>query len=386
MIGRFRMTLRAQLIVAMVSCVLATVVIATVSSIYLEDMFMTSFSDKLSPAARKLNDDINAFKVPADYSAVPELIQRGKAFEKESENYGVLITVLIGGASLLAGILIALIIAPRIGRPLEAVSAAAQRVADGDLSARIDAKAGGVGETANLIDSFNRMASSLERFQRQSVESSAAIAHELRTPLTILQGRLQGMVEGVFETKPRDLEGLIDQVESLSRIVSDLNIVSLAQAGRLSVHQEPVWLEESMASLLHTVMPDLEKAGLIVEADLRPANGFADASRVRQAALVLIENVKRHAAAGGSIRVETGVDERQAFIRVLDRGPGINPDSADRMFEPFWRSEASRSRATGGSGLGLSVVASIASAHGGSVSAAPRDGGGAVFELRLPRS
>ncbi len=99
MIGRFRMTLRAQLIVAMVSCVLATVVIATVSSIYLEDMFMTSFSDKLSPAARKLNDDINAFKVPADYSAVPELIQRGKAFEKESENYGVLITVLIGGAS-----------------------------------------------------------------------------------------------------------------------------------------------------------------------------------------------------------------------------------------------------------------------------------------------
>ncbi len=230
------------------------------------------------------------------------------------------------------------------------------------------------------------MASSLERFQRQSVESSAAIAHELRTPLTILQGRLQGMVEGVFETKPRDLEGLIDQVESLSRIVSDLNIVSLAQAGRLSVHQEPVWLEESMASLLHTVMPDLEKAGLIVEADLRPANGFADASRVRQAALVLIENVKRHAAAGGSIRVETGVDDRQAFIRVLDRGPGINPDTVDRMFEPFWRSEASRSRATGGSGLGLSVVASIASAHGGSVSAAPRDGGGAVFELRLPRS
>jgi two-component system, OmpR family, sensor histidine kinase AdeS len=383
---RFRLKLRTQLVIAMIACVLATATIAIIASIVLEDIFVTSFTDTLSPAARKLNDDIDALRVPTDYSAVPELMQKGKAFNKDSENYGLIITGIIGGASILVGILIALIIAPRIGKPLDAVSVAAQRVADGDLTARIDAKAGGVGETIKLINSFNQMATSLENYQRQSIESSAAIAHELRTPLTVLQGRLQGMIEGVFETKPRDLEGLIGQVNSLSRIVSDLNIVSLAQAGRLTVHQEPVWLEEIVASLIHTVLPDLEAAGLVIETDLQPANGLADPSRVQQATLALIDNVKRHGAAGGSIRIETGIEKRQAFIRVLDRGPGLAPEIAARIFEPFSRGEGSRSRETGGTGLGLSVVASIASAHGGTVSASPREGGGTAFEMKLLRS
>jgi two-component system, OmpR family, sensor histidine kinase AdeS len=381
---KLRLGLRTQLIIAMVICVIGTVLVSTVTSIVASDAIMAGYEEGLSPAARKLNDTIERFRIPTDFSAAPELIRKGQKLDQESENIGLWVGIGISAASALIGILIALFLATKIGRPLEAVSAAARRVADGDLTARIDIKVGGAGETNKLIHNFNTMARALERYDRQSSESTAAVAHELRTPLAILRGRLQGMREGLFKTEGSDIDGLIQQVESLTQIVNDLNTVSLAQAARLDIETAPVDVADVIETLARAVEPDLHAAGLSLETALSSVTAQADENRLRQATLALINNARSHGGTGGVVRLETGGDQDGPYIRVLDRGPGLPDGDADRLFDPFWRSDASRSRASGGSGLGLSVVASIVRAHGGSVHANPRIGGGAVFEIRLP--
>jgi two-component system, OmpR family, sensor histidine kinase AdeS len=381
---KIRVGLRTQLSIAMVICVVITISVATISAIFVSDAIMTDFENSLSPAARALNNEIDAFKVPKNFSAVPELIRASQKFSEDSEVFNLIYPIAIGAASALLGIVIALILANRIGKPLEAVSVAARRVAGGDLSARIDAKEGGAGETSRLIHNFNAMARSLQRFDRQASESTASIAHELRTPLTILRGRLQGMREGLFKTDGANIDGLIAQVDSLTQIVNDLNVVSLAQAGRLDVQLDHIDIAEEIGSLLQTIAPDLKASELTLETALSSVFMDADANRLRQATLALIENVRHHAAIGRVLGLETGADEDGAFIRVLDRGPGFAPEVADRLFDPFWRGEPSRSRLSGGTGLGLSVVASIAHAHHGKAIARPREGGGAIFELKFP--
>jgi two-component system, OmpR family, sensor histidine kinase AdeS len=383
---RSRLGLRSQLIIAMMICIVATVAISIAATVYFIERQRIDYEQRLSPRARKAQAEIDASRIPTDLAAVREIFDADKRATDESEYLGNLALLTVAFVSILVGSLIAIVLAIRIGRPLQSVSAAAQRVASGDLTARADPAVGGAGETVDLIENFNAMAASLAAFERQSVENSAAIAHELRTPLTILRGRLQGMVEGVFKTERRDLEGLIAQVESLTQIVNDLNIVGLAQAGRLHINVAPIDLAQEMAALLYMVEPDLATAQMAVEVALAPAAAHADANRVRQAALALIDNARSHAQSGGVVRVETAVVGDYAIIRVLDRGPGLVAEAAARVFEPFWRGDASRSRTSGGSGLGLSVVSSIAKAHRGSVRAEPREGGGAVFEILLPRA
>jgi two-component system sensor histidine kinase BaeS/two-component system sensor histidine kinase AdeS len=274
----------------------------------------------------------------------------------------------------------------RLARPLEQVAHAARRVAQGDLDARAEPVRDSSLELRQLVDDFNRMADSLAASRRELKESTAAIAHELRTPLTILRGRLQGIHDGVFASGPAEITALIQQVESLSRVVEDLRVVSLAGAASLALERRSVELATEVENLLPVIEPDLHALGMRLELDLRPAPVHADPQRLRQMLICLLDNARRYASEGGVVRIETHSAGDAGVLRVLDRGAGFPPGGAERAFERFWRSEASRSRQTGGSGLGLSVVRAIADAHGGQAHAANRPDGGALLEVRLPAS
>ena len=384
MMKRFRFGLRTQLVLGMITCIVLTVGITMALGDILVNWYEQELARGLSPAAIKANAEVENFTLPNDRDASRELLARAKDVEDDLEFINYLLFAGIAAVSILLTSVIGVFLANRIGKPLDAVSLAATKVAGGDLSARADSGGGGSGETARLIENFNLMAASLERFERQSVESSAAIAHELRTPLTILRGRLQGMLDGIFKRESNDIELLIGQVDSLTQIVNDLSIVSLANAGRLGVMYEYFDLARQVGALVSVVQPSLEASGFRLTMDLQACEVRADPKRIRQATLAMLENARVHAASGLAIHVETLTERNRAIIRIGDRGPGLPPGDPARLFEPFWRSDASRNRASGGSGLGLSVVASIAEAHGGTLHALPRKGGGAVFELRLP--
>jgi two-component system, OmpR family, sensor histidine kinase AdeS len=228
------------------------------------------------------------------------------------------------------------------------------------------------------------MAREMERSEREMRESIAAIAHELRTPLTVLRGRLQGMADGVFVADARGIEGLIFQTNALAQIIEDLRTLSLAMSGRLVMRPTMIDLAFEADRTIDAYSSELSNAGMVAERDLTPVRLAADGARLRQILLALLDNARRYAAAGGIVRVETGSDRDGAFLRVLDKGPGIAAEDAERLFQRFWRADDSRSRDSGGTGLGLAVVKAIAEAHGGRACATPRQGGGACFEVRLP--
>ncbi len=339
---------------------------------------------ELPEPVKRVNAAIAAKKVPRpdDLDAVIKLdLERITSAATLESSTALLIFTLI--AVLFASAFGALM-SRRLGQGLRDVASAARQVAGGDLSARAQPIGGASIEEAQLTRDFNAMARALERADRELKDSTAAIAHELRTPLTILSGRLHGIEDGVFDAGGEQIGSLIAQVDNLTRLVEDLRTVSLANSGRLTLSLAAIDLSDEVERVIAALHPDLKVAGLAVVLDLDAAPMIGDAQRLRQALGAVLANAQRYAANSGDLRIETRSTRDAVILRVLDRGPGLSQEAAARAFERFWRGEQSRARHSGGSGLGLSVVRAIAEAHGGTVSLAPRDGGGAVFEMVLP--
>jgi two-component system, OmpR family, sensor histidine kinase AdeS len=382
-IGRVRnWRLRSQLTLGIVALACLTFVFIRQGSYALDDHFFNAVLADLPPRARAAYESINQFRMP-DFEDLRELNRvwpkRIEAFQRQTE----INLYLLFGVSCLLMAGAAYLVAVRLASPIEKIAEGARRLSAGELSVRIGNQGTWPREAQSLVEDFNQLASSLSASQRAFREANAAIAHELRTPLTILRGRLQGMRDGLFGRSPSDIDGLILQVDALTRIVEDLRVLSLSAASELSVHALPVDLADRAESLLDVLAPDLDGLGMRVERDLRPAPMAGDGQRLGQAILALVDNARRYGASGGVLRVETGLDGDEAFIRVIDHGPGFPPGTGDAAFEPFWRADPSRSRAAGGSGLGLAVVKAIVDAHHGSVRIAGNVPSGAMVELRF---
>lgn len=253
-----------------------------------------------------------------------------------------------------------------------------------DFSARVTASPSSTREVSSLVETFNALATSLDRMEERLRFNNMAIAHELRTPLTILQGALQGMVDGVFPMDRKIVSDLLLQVEGLGKIVEDLRTLSLAIGQKLVMQRQPLDVAAVVETVLAAAKPMLDASRMTVESRLQPARISADPSRIRQAVLALLENTSRYAQSGGWLRCETErLADESVIIRILDRGPGFPEDMDAIAVNPFWRGDPSRSRATGGTGLGLSVVQAIATAHGGHLEFTNRQGGGAVVTVHL---
>ncbi|WP_205908136.1 ATP-binding protein [Rhizobium wuzhouense] len=273
-------------------------------------------------------------------------------------------------------------LARRILAPLESLAISARRIKDGDLSARANPGDHSLGETALLVEDFNAMAQRLQDMAADMTLWNATIAHELRTPLTILKGRLQGMIDGLFEPDERSLNALVLQVDSLARLVEDLRTVTLADSGHLDLRIEPVRLKDEIERLARVIEPELQAEGFELRLRLADIHVPVDAMRIRQVLLALITNARRYARRG-VIEVSLKVERDMTILQVADEGPGLDSDLASSAFEPFRRGSQSGSLEKGGNGLGLSVVRAIVEAHGGKVRYAPSAKGGALFEISL---
>ncbi len=372
-----------QFALVMAACALATVAISNGGLAIFSEWQTYYFLDQLSPEAGQAREDIEAGRTPG-FNELTALQAEASRFNPEMDRGQHLALAVLSVLATAIGVTASFYMALRLVRPLEDVASAARRLSAGDLSARAPTRPGSAGEIGQLVDDFNLMASALEVSERELQISTASIAHELRTPLTILRGRLQGMLDGVFASGEKEVRGLVLQVDQLGRIVDDLQLLSLAATGELYLQKGRVDLAEEVESVITTVRPDFDAAGMCIELDLRPALVIADAARLRQAMLALLDNCRRHAASGGVVRIETARFGEEAILRVLDRGPGLSDEAHARVFERFWRADRFRKGGLGGSGLGLSVVQAIAEAQGGRVRALTRDAGGAMFEIVLP--
>ena len=302
------------------------------------------------------------------------------------------VLVWIGGCGLsLALPLLAAALAVRafrgIARPLSDVMAAADAVAEGDLSVRVPVH--GRGEFDRLAESFNRMIEELERADQQRRNLTADVAHELRTPLHIIQGNLEGILDDVYEPTEEHIGATLDETRLLARLVDDLRTLSLVESGQLLLVWEPVDVIELLADVGTSFSGQAEAAGidLRVEADGDPSTMTvsADVGRLDQVLGNLVANALRHTPAGGTITLRAEPTNGSVRIIVRDTGEGIPAEDLPYIFDRFWRGDRSRSHAGGaGSGLGLAIARQLVWAHGGRIGVESEPGQGTTFTIELP--
>jgi two-component system OmpR family sensor kinase len=277
-------------------------------------------------------------------------------------------------------------------RPLEAIGDTAAAIAAGDLTRRVEpdderTEIGRLGHALNAmltqIESAFRAREASERKLRRFV---ADASHELRTPLAAVRAYAELFTRGA-STRPDDLarsmSGIGRESERMSLLVDDLLLLARLDEGR-PLEREPVELETVVREAVDTAR--MLEPGRPVEVDLEPAQVIGDRDRLRQTIDNLLSNVRAHTPADAAVSVSLQRRNGHAFLTVTDTGPGLSADQAAHVFERFYRTDASRTRASGGVGLGLSIVAAVVEAHGGSVSVDSAPGRGTTFAVELPSS
>lgn len=271
----------------------------------------------------------------------------------------------------------------RIVEPVRRLENAANDLEAGDYARRV--QFAGSDEIASLARAFNGMAEAIERKENLRKQMTSDVAHELRSPLNNLTGYLEAIADGVVEPDADTIASLRDEADLLVRLVADLEQISLADAGRQVLHLQPVRFGAVVASAVAMMQPRARAHDVTIVCDAStPAEVEADPGRMAQVVRNLLENAITHTPSGGEIRVRvTNVDD-EVLLTVVDSGPGIPEEHLPNIFERFYRADPSRTRATGGAGLGLAIVEQLVRVHGGTVSAANAEQGGAKFTIMLP--
>jgi len=296
-----------------------------------------------------------------------------------SVDRGVLLGALV--AAVFAA-LAAFLLARSLSDPLRRLEDGAAVIAAGDLTHRVDVT--GPEEIVALAESFNAMATSLQRAEELRRRMVADVAHEIRNPLAAARVQAEGMAEGVLPAEPARLESLVDDLAHLSRIVDDLQELALAEAGRLSYDMRPLDVA-ALARAEAERARDLAPPGVEVRARVpdEPVTVVGDEGRLSQVLRNLLGNALRHTSQG-HVEVEVVAGEGFAEVLVHDTGPGIDAQALPHIFERFYRADSARAAATGGAGLGLSISRRIVEDHGGEVLARSEPGSGATVGFRLP--
>jgi two-component system OmpR family sensor kinase/two-component system sensor histidine kinase BaeS len=269
--------------------------------------------------------------------------------------------------------------------------AAIDAVADGDLSVRV--REPRRREMHRLANSLNHMIEELERTDQQRRNLTADVAHELRTPIHIIQGNLEGVLDGVYQPTHDHIEATLEETRLLTRLVDDLRTLSLAESGQLPLHRERVDLVDLLTDTTTSFSGQAEAAGInlemtepVCEQDWPDAFVIeGDADRLDQVLSNLLANAIRHTPAGGSIILSTAANDNGIRLTIADTGQGIPPADLPFIFDRFWRGDRARSHSGGvGSGLGLSIASQLIQAHGGHIEVSSQVDQGTTFVITFP--
>jgi signal transduction histidine kinase len=281
--------------------------------------------------------------------------------------------------------LMGLLLTRRVVTPLAEVIVAAEEIAGGNLQTRVK-KTPGPDDLRDLSDSFNKMADVLERNDRERRDMLADIAHELRTPLTVMRGRLEGIMDGIYPADEEHVGPALEETYLLERLVDDLRLLTLAESRQLTFEKQPLNLNELARRVIgiFQAQADENQIQLSMQSDADDVTVQLDPERTEQVIGNLVSNALRYVPSGGRVWIEIHRKNGKASISVNDNGQGVPDSDLPYIFNRFWRGDRSRSRASGGAGLGLAIARQLVEAQGGSISAYNLPEGGLRVQCEFP--
>lgn len=294
----------------------------------------------------------------------------------------------VGLVILVAGLAASYLLARSITVPLRNLSRAAEQIERGNFEQEVKVET--KDEIGNLAAIFNRMAESLAFNNKARRQLFANIAHELRTPLAIIQGHLEGMLDGVIERNDEQIASLHEEAIRMNRLIKDLRDLSLAEVRQLAHENMPVDVNQllSRALLMIKPMADEKNISMICALAEQLPEISGDADRINQVFYNILVNAIRYSPKGGLVQVDTKLEEAygQPWVAISfkDSGVGIPEEDLPHIFEYFYRADKSRDRKSGGSGLGLAIVQQLVEMHGGRVIVQSKPGQGSTFKVLLP--
>lgn len=307
-----------------------------------------------------------------------------------NENFNDAMTTALIFASIAAASAAALVsafVTYRIMRPIRATVQASQRIAAGQYDERLSINSSD--ELGTLTQSFNRMASALQEIEHTRQRLIGDISHELKTPLASIHAYMEGLQDGVIAPTAETFQQVQHETSRLQRLVHDLQELSRAEAGQMTLQFEPQNMTELITSTVNWITPQFEDKHVQLQADIpeEPVFVRCDYDRLRQVLLNLLGNALQYTPENGSVFVRFEQGQTHVEIHIQDTGIGLSEQDKERIFERFYRVDKSRSRLSGGSGIGLTIARHIIQAHGGNLRVESAGlNQGSTFQIRLPAS
>lgn len=276
------------------------------------------------------------------------------------------------------------LLARRIARPISKTAYIATQISEGNYGIRFESTPN-CRELEEMVTAINHLALALSEQESLRKRLTSDVAHELRTPLSAVSSHLEAMIEGIWEATPERLQSCQEEIKRLGSLVADLQRLANIEDGNLKLSKTRVDLHE----IAQTAVRNLESEGMKKQISLsvsgNPAYADADRERIIQVAMNLLSNALRYTPQNGKIEVETLETEAESILRVKDNGIGIPEQELPYIFERFYRTDKSRNRKTGGTGIGLTIAKSIVESHGGKITVESTVGEGSSFTVLLPK-
>ena len=292
--------------------------------------------------------------------------------------YGALIGAVIA-------LLLGIFLSRTLTRPIRELTQATHAVSAGDLSQQVPVRSDD--ELGELAQAFNKMSAALSRSVNTRKQMTADIAHELRTPLSLILGHAEAVHDGVLQPTRENFEIIREEATRLEHLVNDLRILSLADAGELTINLQAIEPERLLQEVAAPYQYQTQRKSITLDLDIdSPLPAIeVDPGRMTQVLTNILDNALRHTPEGGRISLAANQVQDRTEISIQDSGPGITAQDANRIFDRFYRTDPSRQREDGGSGLGLAIAKSIVQAHGGQIRAESEAGRGLKITIALPK-
>ena len=290
-----------------------------------------------------------------------------------------------GGLALLFGIILSYFTSRRLVAPLKRLMQAAERIGQGHLDERVSLRS--KDEVGQLANAFNAMADNLNRQENLRKQFTADIAHELRTPLTSIKSYIEAFQDGVLPADQENLSSIHEEIDRLVSLSSDLKDLNVAEMGALKLSLEPVNLNHLLERIIHSLQPLIQEKELTLNLNVpeEPVTTSGDERLLTRLFYNLVHNAYQYTENGGLVAVTLTQTSTVTEVRILNTGIGISEEDLPFIFERFYRTDKSRTRETGGTGIGLALVHQITALHQGTISVQSKFEQETEFIVKLPK-